>query len=197
MRCILETAVQACIFQSEKNRPTYVTLKEEYDLLAGMPDKNQRMESLLMRHNARAAFRESYRIYEQTKRSPSFTVLVNKLNSREIFKEAPKAADYLKLTFERLSKYVHPSLQRIDRTLGPKAVIPHFDSEEFDAIYESGIMALDMVQFLYIKAIAHFNNVKDIKRFLVEMSKMLGLPSEIATSFLKLPFSKRLSSGTK
>ena len=35
LRCMLETAVEACEFQTQENRPTYDLLKNEYDIAIG------------------------------------------------------------------------------------------------------------------------------------------------------------------
>lgn len=195
MRCILETAVQACDFQSESDRPTYEELIKEYDLLVKTPNGQEKTLSFMMRHNAWAAFLERYRVYEQTKRiAPSFRERVNRLKSREIFQEAPQFTDVLKRTYETLSDYVHPSSKKMERQLELRALlVPRFDSKEFDVIYALSLKTIDIVQFLYVKALSQFFGFEDAKEFLKALAKIVEFPSEIAASFLRLPFSKRLS----
>lgn len=143
---------------------------------------------------------ERYKIYEQTKRiAPSFKELVNRLNSRELFQETPQIVDAMKMTYEELSDYVHPSFTRIEkRSLKGKAFIsPRFDSGNFNVIFELGLKTLDIVQFLYIKSMSHFFDYKNAKEFLRDTSQYFGLPMEIANLFLTLPFSSKLSEGIR
>lgn len=199
LRYILETAVEACEFQTERNRPTFGMLVKEHISFATLSKKKRKLRSLFIRYNALASFIERYKIYEKTKRiAPSFRELVNSLNSRQIFEEVPLVSDELKVTYSVLSDYVHPSLTKFEKIM-EKEGSPHgfsrFSSKEFDTIYELGVKTLDIVQFLYLKSIAFFFDYKTVKEFLRDLAKLVSFKSKREISFLALPLSKRVSEG--
>jgi len=199
LRYILETAVEACEFQTERDRPTFGMLVKEHISFATRSKKNRKLRSLFIRYNAWASFIERYKIYEKTKRiAPSFRELVNNLNSRQIFDEAPLISNELKATYNVLSDYVHPSLTKFEK-IKEKEGLPHgfsrFNSKEFDTIYELGVKTLDIVQFLYLKSIAFFFDFKTVKEFLRDLAELVSFKSKRENTFLTLPFSKRVSNG--
>ena len=200
LRCILETATEACEFQTEDNRATCASLMVEYySVVSSRGEKN--LERLLVDYNAWVAFLERYRIYEKTKRiAPSFRELVNNLKSRELFREAPKASDELKNIYEKLSDYVHPSSSKFADMIEEKKRmhVRSFEAKEFDTIWELGLKVLDLVQFLYIESMGHFFDFKNGKDFLKDFSGLVVFSSKSDTDFfLSLPFSKQLSRGVK
>jgi len=200
LRCILETATEACEFQTEDNRATCTNLMEKYYAVVSSRGR-KRFERLLVDYNAWVAFMERYRLYEKTKRiAPTFKELVNNLKSRELFQEAPKASDEFKNIYEKLSDYVHPSSTKFADMIEKKKrpSFRSFKAKEFDTIWELGLKTLDLVQFLYIKSIAYFFDFKNGKDFLKDLSKRQIFSTKIAADFfLSLPFSKRLSSRVK
>lgn len=198
LRCILETAVDACEFQSSEKRPTLGVLLKEYDLVKQAPDKAKKMTNFMMKHNASVSFLERYRIYEEIKRiAPSFKELVNRLNSREFFKEDPYVHRSLKATYERLSDYVHPSSEKIESLMMKSEfqLIPRFSPKTFDVIYELGIKILDMVQFLYVKSISQFYGHKSAKSFIKDLAKSMEAEPEFVDSLAKLPHLAKLTKG--
>lgn len=199
LRCMLETAVEACDFQFDSNRSSYETLVEDFKSHVRKPQRKEKLRSFMMEHNAWASFMERYKVYEQAKRiAPSFKELVNRLNSREVFREVPQIVDEMKRTYERLSDYIHPSSSRIEKQMERKTeLVPHFSSEDFDAIYELGLKTLDMVMFLYIKSISHFLNFNNTKGFISHMHQAMRIPQKLTGSFLALPYSKKLTGGIK
>jgi len=199
LRCILETAVEACNFQTERSRPVSKMLLKEYRLIAEKPKRKEKLQLLLIQYNAMASFMERYRIYEQTRRiAPSFKELVNRLKSREVFEEAPQIVDDLKRVYETLSDYVHPSSVKIRRLIERKeSPFPRFDSDDFDTFFQLGLKAFDIVQFLYIKSMSHFFGFRNAKAFLKNFAQMIVLGKSVAPSFLNLPHTKRISSGIR
>jgi len=198
LRCILETAVDACEFQSSVKRPTLDMLLKEYDLVKQAPDKPKKMTKFMMKHNAWISFLERYRIYEEIKRiAPSFKELVNRLNSREFFKEDPYIPRSLKATYERLSDYVHPSSEKIESLMMKSGVsfAPRFSPKIFDVIYELGIKILDMVQYLYVKSISQFYGHKSAKSFIKDFAKSMEADPEFVDSLAKLPHLAKLTKG--
>jgi len=199
LRCILETGVEACVFQAEESRlPLPALIKEYYSLINREKSKNP-IHSLLTKHNAWVAFMERYRIYEKTKRiAPSFKELVNDLNSVEAFQECPQTSNEIKTVYEALSDYVHPSSAKFGKLLaGKKLAQQSFNAEEFDTIYDLGLKILDIVQFLYLKSMSSFFGFPTSKGFLNELAEEISLDPALAKFFLTLPFSKTLSEQIK
>jgi hypothetical protein len=154
-------------------------------------------------HNAWVAFLERYRLYEKAKRiAPTFRELVNDLNCRQLFGEAPQMSDELKSIYGVLSDYVHPSSSKFENAIGKKAEInPSFSPKEFDIVLELGKRVLDAVQFLYVVTIAHFYGFETGRSFLQDIAKrtsisVLGKEPKKNLDFLSLPFSRRLSEGS-
>jgi len=209
LRCILETALDACEFQCEDGRPTWKMLYEQFRAVTKMPKKDQAQEyrTLLTRYNATAAFRERHRIHERNKRiAPSFVETVNRVNARQIFHESPQLDKELKKAYEVLSDYVHPSLTKLEnlgRLLSLEG-IKHktdeikldFDPTAFDDICELGIKTLDAVQFLYVMSISNFLGYENVGDFLNKAAlHKTGISPRLsskASSLLDLPFSSRL-----
>lgn len=199
LRRILETAVEACDFQTERDRLTFEKLLKEHSLLANLSKRERKLDSLLSKHNAWASFMERYRIYERTKRiAPTFKEQVNSLNSRQIFQETPKISDELKRTYEILSDYVHPSSAKfekaMEKTHGPFFLLS-YDPEKFDTMYELGVVTFDMIQFLYLISMAFFFDFKTTDEFLKDLAKRVEFKRKQEASFLMLPFSRHLSEG--
>jgi hypothetical protein len=122
--------------------------------------------------------------------------LINNLNSRELFSEAPQLYNEIKTTYEVLSDYVHPSAGKFVKTLeGKNAPAWKFVPEEFDFIYDLGLKVLDCIEFVYIKTMAKFFDFEMTEEFLDYVGQHVKLPQKLVGSFLKLPFSKRLSAG--
>lgn len=197
LRYILETAVEACEFQTQGNRPTFGLLLTEHSSFATLPKKKRKLHSLLLKYNAWTAFMERYKIYKKTKRiAPTFREEVNNLNSRQLFQEAPHVSEELKNTYEVLSDYVHPSSAKFESAIEhKKPSLPRFDPKEFDIIYELGLKTLDIVQFLYLESMAFFFDFKTGKKFLEHYARLYRFPSKRGTLFLKLQFSRHISEG--
>jgi hypothetical protein len=191
LRCIIETALEASDFQTQEHRPKFSELIDHYYELDEKQSsgKNNGLESVMLQHNAWVAFKERYKIHEQTKRiAPSFRELVNRLNSREFFIEAPEVNNALKEIYERLSDFVHPSSERIERQMEINpSPIPRFKKEQLTVMYELSIQILDIVQFLYIKSMSHFLNYNSCKELLRDLSESAVESKEIAPLFFKLP----------
>jgi len=194
LRCILETAVEACEFQTEEQRPTAKTLLDELTPLFASKKKRDDATLFITGHNAWVAFLERYRTYEKSKRiAPTFKELVNDLNSRQLFSEAPKISDELKCTYEILSDYVHPSSSKFERAIKGKHELElTFNPKDFDIILDLGKRILDTIQFLYIVTIAHFLNYKTGREFLKEVARTGQMPSKLPRSVC-LPFSGLIS----
>lgn len=202
LRCVLETATEACEFQTERNRPTARALMEEYTSLLASRKKKRETRAFLMKNNAWVAFLERYRVYEKSKRiAPTYKELVNNLNSRQLFREAPKIYDELKAIYEILSDYVHPSSLKFERAIDQKSNINlNFSPKDFDTILELGKRTLDVIQFLYIVAMAHFFEFEAGRDFLQSMAeshriRAINKGQTLDIPFLSLPFSKQLSQG--
>lgn len=192
LRYILETAIDACEFQTDKKRLRI------NDLINKATSKDD-IKSFLEYNNSQIAFLERYKIYEKTKRiAPTFRELINELNSREIFSESPKISDTFKQLYEKLSDYVHPSLKKIESHIKkPKMLLPNYIEEEFFNIYELSLQVIDVVQFLFIKTLYYYNNFKNGKDFLNDLSKNIKIQSSLKNYFLVLPYTKKLSKNIK
>ena len=198
LRCIIETAVDACEFQSGVERPTMSELLEKYDSIKQTSNKAEEMIKLMMGHNAWISYLERYRIHEEIKRiAPTFRELTKRLNSREFFREDPSIYKNLKSTCERLSDYVHPSLEEIKAlmTKSRKTQFPKFAPKTFDSIHELGVTTLDVVAFLYVKSISSFYGFASAKAFLKDFAKRVEQPQEVIDSFRELHHFSRLSKG--
>ena len=196
LRCILETAVEACEFQTEEYRPIGKTLVSELAPSLASQKKGEEGISFMIRHNAWVAFPERYRTYEKSKRiAPTFKELVNDLNSRELFNEAPKICDELKCIYEILSDYVHPNSVKFERAINGKYELNLiYNPKDFDIILELGRRTLDAVQFLYITTIARFLNYKTGREFLKDPA-MRALVFSKRTTRTSLPFSGHILGG--
>ena len=193
LRCILETAIEACEFQTDKKRNNFVELVSKYEKISKNYDQKLQF---LMEHNTWNAFMERYKIYENVKRiAPTFRALVKDLKSRDIFKEDPnKIQESIIKIYEKLSDYIHPSSGKILRYLDYKeSFIPSFNHNEFDTIYGLGTNVLDIVEFLYIKSISNFLGYKKSTVFLKDLAETISLSPNIANNFLSLPLSKKLT----
>ena len=135
-----------------------------------------------------------YQTYEKSKENcANFKELVNDLNSRQLFSEAPQISDELKCIYEILSDHVHPSSMKFEKAIsGKRRLGPRFNHKDFDTILELGKRTLDAVQFLYIVTIAHFLEFKTGREFLKDIA---GTSKAPPLSFFSLPFSKRISRG--
>jgi hypothetical protein len=199
LRCILETAIEACEFQSQKHRPKLMEIIEGFppDKMKELKEeeKIRELRSLLGKYNAWISFKESYVIHEQTKRiAPSFVERVNRLKKREFFSDSPKISDDIKTTYETLCDYVHPSSERIEHHMENYGTfVPRLNSEDFAKINELSLKTFDIVQFIYIKAMAHFLGFEDAKKFLEELWMSIETPKKIPASFLKHPHVSKLS----
>lgn len=81
LRYILEMAVEACEFQTDPSRIKFNDLKN-------IVQSEKGAISFVKYHNLWISFMERYKIYEDSKKlAPTFAEIVNKLNSRQLFKE--------------------------------------------------------------------------------------------------------------
>ena len=195
LRWILETTVRACEFQTDHAQPTVEKLAEEYLKIARGEIKQEGILDFLSRHNAMASFLERIHIYESNPRiAPSFRETVNQLNSRGIFSEFPELTKKLKDMYDELSRHVHPCTRRMIRILKEKnkGAFPEFDKDEFHKIYSLGIDVVDMILFLYIKAISHYYTAEDYKEFMNLIATRTEVPLEFASCLRKLKFSSVL-----
>jgi hypothetical protein len=196
LRCMLETAVEACEFQTQENRPRCDLLLDEYNNVIGSKTEKQ-LGNLLVKYNGWASFIERYNVFEKMNRiAPTYRELINNLNARQLFSEAPQVLNELKSTYETLSDYVHPSsgkfLNAINKKTPPQL---EFMPEDFDTMYRLGLKVLDCVEFVYLTTIANFFNSKESKKFLEYLSSNIEIPGDLANTFLTLPFSKKLCEG--
>lgn len=199
LRCILETAVEACEFQSEKHRPTCDILHAKYKAAFYSPNKERqsRIIDLFIRYNVWASFVERYNIYEKTSRiAPSFRELINNLNSLEFFLDAPQVLNELKTSFENLSDYVHPSagkfVNALDKLTSKRF---SFDAAEFDFMFQFGLKVFDISEFLHLRAISKFLNLTN-RVFMEKVANMIHPPRNLEGFFFTLPYTKRLSEDT-
>lgn len=199
LRCILETAIEACEFQTEPQRPTCKTLMEEY--LSQYKDKlKKKKKSFFIKNNAWAAFSERVKTYEKSKRiAPTFRELVNNLNSRQLFNEAPpQAFDELKQLFEILSDYVHPSSVKFEKAIEKKTpMLPSLSLDDFDKTYELGKKTLDLTLYVYAKTMAHFFDFKTGKDLLQVLASHIVVTKKTTPPLFSLPHSSLMSSGIK
>jgi hypothetical protein len=187
LRYILELATAACDFQMDPRR---LTLKEVVEICS-----KKNWIQFIMNNNAWSAFIERSRLYEDTKRiAPSFKELVNRLGSRSVFEENPQMADDIKKAYELLSDHVHPSTARIENQLSGKTrPSMKYDPDEFNVIYDAGLMVLDIVTCLYVKSGSHYQNYAENKDFVGEIFKRMQVETSVAKAFLKLPYSEKFS----
>jgi hypothetical protein len=201
LRCILETATEACEFQTESFRLTGKKLIEEYSKLFSSKAKKNQRKAFEIQHNAWASFLEMYRIYEKSKRiAPTYKELVNRLNSRQLFSDIPQLSDELKNIYQVLSDYIHPNSAKFQTAIsGKQSINLRFNSEEFDNIFALGIRTLDAIQCLYILTLARFQEFKNSHAFLQTLSEKSEIEveadSESLSPFLSLPLSKLLAQG--
>ena len=64
--------------------------------------------------------------------------------------------------------------------------------EDFITMYKLSIKTLGIVQFLYIKTMAHFLDFKDANEFLKDLSMDIQIPTKLPASFLTLPHTSKL-----
>ncbi len=198
LRCILETALEACDFQSQKHRPLLDDLFAQYlevSKTTSVSDKEKLLNKLLFKNNGWVAFKESYKIREEAKRiAPSFKEMVNRLKSRNFFSEAPMISDELKEIYEKLSDFVHPSSERIEKQMEKRPEqIPRYNNEDFMTMYNMSLKVLDITQFIYIEAMSRFLGYKKANDFLRELSVAVTLTKKEESSFLKLPHVSKLA----
>jgi len=197
LRWILENALKACEFQTNPTRPVVSLLISKYKSVIGAKTKKKQVRLFMSQQNAKLAFLERLKVYEETKRiAPSFKELINKLRQREIFKHAPELVDELKRNYSMLSDHVHPSVSHIaEHVEKRKPLTPKFDAQEFDSIHTLGLKILDMTEFLFIEALSHYFDFEDSKNYLKSVHDMIATPSGLATTFLKFPFTRKLTRG--
>jgi hypothetical protein len=195
LRCILETAVEACAFQTEEDRPTQRMLIKQFEDRAMLLKKRKGYLPFFMEPSALISFVERYRIYEKASRiAPTFRELINDLNSRQLFKECPEICDELKNVYVQLSDYVHPSSMKFEKAMGDSSIdVPQFESKEFDTILLLGLKVLDLVQFLYLKSLTSYFGFKTTEEYLKNLARHMVIEPENEKWFLALPFSKKLS----
>jgi len=194
LRYVLETAIQACVFQTESKRSTYATLLTDYRSALDPSGQPASLE-LFMKNNSWLSFIERYNVYEQTNRiAPTFAELVNILNSRELFQEAPDLSSEIKKVYKTLSDYVHLNASKIESQLKRKKISPPiFDPNQFDIIFELALRVVDAIDFAYVKSISHFFGYNNCEEFLQELSMHLEIAPQYRDQFLNLPFCSKLS----
>lgn len=188
LRYILEMAVEACEFQTDPSRIKFNDLKN-------IVQSEKGAISFVKYHNLWISFMERYKIYEDSKKlAPTFAEIVNKLNSRQLFKEDLNVNLEIKQFYEKLSDYVHPDYIKIESYLRTnKKPYPIFNEEEFMIMYNYGLAILDLIEFLYIQTTAHYHDKESGKMLLKEYSEGVTIDGRKRNYFMKLPHIKKLS----
>lgn len=200
LRYILETATEACDFQTEDNRPTVRELLDAIlpTLSFSGVGKEKKLSSILIRYNARLAFAERSKTYEKSKRTaraPSFVEIVNSINSRQIFKSDPKISDEFKNLYGILSDYVHFGSAKLEWANDPKTVKSQsLILEDFDKVYDLGKRTLDAVLVLYTESMGRYYGFRDGNTFLKYLSCFIQSDGSTKKAF-SLQFSKQISQG--
>lgn len=197
LRYILETSVNVCSFQLEKDRPTSKDLFEKYDsIFSNGTDNIMKLQTLLLQQNIWLQFKERLKTYEQVKR-PTFKTTLSQLNFKEKSK-FPTIFKTLTDLYDELCDYVHLSLEKIkilEKTKKP--LMPDYDPEDFDKIYALTVNTMDIIQVLYLKAVSHFLGFSNIRLFLEHFAKITTLTPNYIAQLQKQPYISKFTKNIK
>ena len=187
LRYILEVTIDCCLFQIDDNTHTINELNK-------FAINKDYVRSYMNYHNNWVSFIERYKLYEDTRRiAPSFREKINKINTKNIFKEAPILQSKIKDVYSELSSYIHPNIQKITKhiiynTLPP----PNYDKIEFFNAYNTGLEILDIICYLLIKTISHYYGFKNTQECVNNYAECVHIPKSSINNHFNLNYTSKL-----